>query len=163
MTKHTIQHITYERNGDTVSTLLLENRAGARLRVSNFRASVLSLEVPDINGKSLNIIVGLESIIDYIETYENKTAVLLGATVGRFAGRISTQKLWINDKSYTLHHKNGVYLHGGENGFDSKVWLVKHIDEENLKVSFEHKSRHLEEGYPGNLFVTATYQYKIWW
>ncbi|GAA4278081.1 galactose mutarotase [Aquimarina mytili] len=118
----------------------------------------MSLEVPDKNGKLTNVVVGLDSLQDYINMSRNKVSKYLGASIGRYAGRISNGKIRVNDHNYILYNEKGVHLHGGKNGFDERVWEVDYIDEDELSISLSYFSEHLEEGYPGNLRVKVIYQ-----
>ncbi|MFL1896613.1 aldose epimerase family protein [Aquimarina sp. 2-A2] len=158
MKQHTIEHLKNKYKGNEIETLVLENQNGTRLKVSNFGASIQSFETPDKDGKLTNVIVGLASSRAYIDKYINGESILLGATVGRYAGRISTDVLRINEQEFPIYHENGIHLHGGKHGLDGKFWKVKTIDNDTLRVVFEYKSEHLEEGYPGNVLITASYQ-----
>ena len=136
----------------------IKNKNGARLRITNFAASILSLEVLDKQGSRVNVILGFDSIDQYVDKSKGKVSRYLGASIGRYAGRISGEKLKINSKEYPLYHEDGVHLHGGKYGFDEKVWDVAYVDEDNQSVTFAYYSEHLEEGYPGNLRVEVMYQ-----
>ena len=81
-----------------------------------------------------------------------------GATIGRFAGRIKAGKFEINGKAYQLEEEDGVHLHGGSNGLHTKIWQVENMSEHaNPSVTLSHKSRHMEDGYPGNIEFLANY------
>ncbi|MBQ4818552.1 aldose epimerase family protein [Aquimarina sp. MMG016] len=138
--------------------LYLKNDNGARLCITNFAATVMSLEIPKKNGDLLNVVVGFDSLQDYIEKSKTKESKFLGASIGRYAGRISNEKININNVDYPLYHEDGVHLHGGRKGFDERVWDIDYIDEDELLVSLSYLSEHMEEGYPGNLRVKVTYQ-----
>ncbi len=137
----------------------LKNNNGLELEVLNFGATIISLKVPNKYKKRTNVVVGLEKTNDYIsKTYLEKD-LYLGSTVGRYAGRISNGSFVINDKEYQLHAKNTIHLHGGKSGFDKKYWHIEHIEKgETPSVTFSCVSKHLEEGYPGNITVRVTYQ-----
>ncbi len=132
----------------------LINSNGLELEVLNLGASIISLKVPDREGKLVNVVVGLENETDYInEPY------YLGKTVGRYAGRISRGGFNIGSKEYQLEVDNGVHLHGGENGFSNQFWAIEHVEKGvNPSVTLSYYSKHLEEGYPGNVKVTVRYQ-----
>ena len=117
------------------------------LGVLDYGAIVQKILFRDKNGKELNLVVGFENPEDYLEDQK-----VLGACVGRFAGRISNGGFRINDTSYNLFTVDGVHLHGGKNGFSKKYWtLDKVVHEEQPLVKMTYKSPHMEEGYPGNL------------
>ncbi len=129
-----------------------------QLRITNFAATVMSLEVPNTYGELTNVVVGFDSLYDYVEKSKTKESKFLGASIGRYAGRISNEKIIVNGVDYPLYNENGVHLHGGRNGFDEKVWDIDHIDEDELSISLSYLSEHLEEGYPGNLRVKVIYR-----
>ncbi len=141
-----------------VFVLSLENDHGMRLRVTNFGASIMSLDVPDISGGYTNVVAGFDSITDYIQKSKNKESKFLGASIGRYAGRISNKKIEINNIDYPLYHEEGVHLHGGEHGFDESVWEIAYIDDDQSAITLSYQSEDMEEGYPGNLNVKVIYQ-----
>ncbi|WP_051336084.1 aldose epimerase family protein [Aquimarina latercula] len=138
--------------------LSLKNRNGMRLRITNFGATIMSLEVADNTGKLVNVVVGFDSIEQYLEKSKNKESRFLGASIGRCAGRISGGKVTLNYLNYPLYQEDGVHLHGGKQGFDEKVWDIDYIDEDALSISLSYDSEHLEEGYPGDLRAKVKYQ-----
>ena len=122
-------------------------------------ASIFSFQIRDKHGDLTNVVVGPQDPEEYItENYwqENKC---FGATIGRFAGRISEGKFSIEEEDYQLFENlEGVHLHGGKHGFQSKIWNVDKVSSgENPSVSLTYLSEHMEEGYPGNLEVEVTY------
>ncbi len=145
-------------NQKELLVLSLRNDNGMRLRITNFAASILSLNVPNARGEYTNVIVGFDSLSDYVEKSKTKESKFLGASIGRYAGRISNKKIKLGEKEYSLYHENGVHLHGGKNGFDEKVWDVDYINEDDLSISLSYISEDMEEGYPGNLRVKVIYQ-----
>lgn len=124
------------------------------LSVLDYGAIIQKILFRDKNGKELNLVVGFENPEDYIED-----KIVLGACVGRFAGRISKGGFRINNTTYNLYAKDGVHLHGGKNGFGKKYWsLDKVVQDEQPMVKLSYKSPHMEEGYPGNLNASVTYK-----
>lgn len=124
------------------------------LKVLNYGARIQELLFRDKDGKWQNTVVGLEDEKAYL-----KDPISLGACVGRFAGRISGGGFTLDGKFYPLHTDSGVHLHGGREGFASKYWEISEVHqgpEPYVKLSYH--SGHLEEGYPGNLNVSVTYQ-----
>ena len=108
------------------------------LGVLDYGAIVQKILFRDKNGKELNLVVGFENPEDYLEDQK-----VLGACVGRFAGRISNGGFRINDTSYNLFTVDGVHLHGGKNGFSKKYWtLDKVVHEEQPMVKLNYKSPH---------------------
>jgi len=136
----------------------LKNSNNLELQISNLGATIISLNIPDKNNKTVNVIVGLEAE-DYNKEPYLSNYSYLGASVGRYAGRISKGKFEVDGVNYPIYTDEGVHLHGGKSGFDKKYWVVENLVEgENPLVTFSCESAHLEEGYPGNLKVSVTYQ-----
>jgi len=129
------------------------------LHVSNFGATIISLKVPDKSGQLTEVVLGLSSPLDYLKDsylHENKC---LGSSIGRFAGRISGGGFELNGRFYPLTQRRGQHLHGGFNGFDKRYWNFSAVNRgENPSMTLTYFSADGEEGYPGNLKVTVTYE-----
>jgi aldose 1-epimerase len=137
----------------------LSNSNGAILQISNYGATILSLKIPDKNGNLINVVVGLESPEEYTKQSYLDHHLLLGATVGRHAGRISGGVMAIENQEYPIYNQNGAHLHGGKQGFDKKFWNIDTvINGKNSSVKLSYISEHLEENYPGNLHVSVNYE-----
>lgn len=120
--------------------------------VTNFGASLVSVEVPDRNGRMTDTVLGF----DNAEGYKN-TGASIGATVGRYANRIAKGKFSIGNENYVLETNNGSnHLHGGSSGFEKQLW--KEESAADTKVTFSYFSKDGEAGYPGNLTVYVTYE-----
>ncbi len=120
-------------------------------KVSNLGAVLVSLEVPDRQGKTDDVVLGFDSGEAYLV---NKP--FFGATVGRFANRIGGAKFSVNGKDYKVAANDGANsLHGGIKGFNKQVWTAE--DATANSVRFTLKSPDGDEGYPGNLSVSVTY------
>jgi aldose 1-epimerase len=79
--------------------------------------------------------------------------------VGRFAGRISQGHFQIGETTYPIFEEDGVHLHGGQQGFGRRFWkLIDHSEAADPYVIYQYISPHLEEGYPGHVIATVTYQ-----
>ncbi|MGB5700229.1 aldose epimerase family protein [Muriicola sp.] len=130
------------------------NNAHIRLTSLDYGAIIQKIFVTDKNGNPHNCAVGFEATEDY-KTDQR----FLGACVGRFAGRISKGHFNIGNTSYPIYEHHGVHLHGGQKGFGRRFWKLRdHSDGKEPHVTYQYKSPHLEEGYPGNLIVSVTYQ-----
>ena len=132
----------------------LRNSSGMEARITNFGGVVLSLLAPDKDGRFTDIVLGYDSLPGYVA---NKP--YFGALIGRYGNRIGKGKFSLEGVDYTLATNNGPnHLHGGVTGFDKVLWEVK--DEESVPgrtLVLAYGSRHLEEGYPGDLAVKVTY------
>ncbi len=124
------------------------------LTTIDYGAIIQKVLVKDKYGKQLNAVASFEDPYDYLSDPN-----FLGACVGRFAGRISGGSFTLDGSEYPIYQKDGVHLHGGKKGFGRKYWTLLEVHEgPDPFVKYGYKSPHLEEGYPGNLIVTVTYQ-----
>ncbi|MDG2382849.1 MAG: galactose mutarotase [Pirellulaceae bacterium] len=141
-------------DGTEVQRFHCKNDAGLALSLIDYGAIVTSLELPDRTGKSENITLGFDSLDGYLERHP-----YFGATVGRYCNRIANGSFVLAGKKYGLATNNSPnHLHGGEIGFDRKIWDCEKIATENeIGIRFTRVSPDGEEGYPGNLTVSATY------
>jgi len=122
--------------------------------VLDYGAIVQKLLLKGEDGNYTNVVVGFNYPNDYLEDKKS-----LGACIGRYAGRISNGKFVLDRASYPLYSEKGVHLHGGKKGFGKQYWTFEEVDYgENPFVKLSYLSKHLEEGYPGNLKVNVTYQ-----
>ena len=144
-------------NNKELKTVKLVNKASTEVSIVNFGAAIGSIKLYDKNQKMVNVIVSPR--IQDLPSPLNKTHnQCFGASIGRYAGRISEGKFELEGKEFSLYQENGVHLHGGEHGFQYKYWeIVEEKHEENPTVKLRYFSKHNEEGYPGNLEVFVTY------
>ena len=141
-----------------IEIITLRNTNGLELQISNLGATIISLNIPDKTNRIVNVVVGLEPE-DYNKEPYLSNYPYLGASIGRYAGRISKGSFQLSGETYKLYTEDGVHLHGGKKGFDKKYWAIESLTEgENPTVTYSCESAHLEEGYPGNLKVNVTYQ-----
>ncbi len=122
------------------------------MTVSNFGAKVVTLLVPDRDGKLADIVLGYDSLKDYQESAEP----YFGAAIGRYGNRIANGEFTLGGKTYQLAKNNGPNsLHGGPDGFHNVVWEVVSANEQ--EIVFSYTSVDGEEGFPGTLSVLMTY------
>jgi aldose 1-epimerase len=140
-------------DGRTAGLFILNNSSGAEMSVSNYGAKIVSLHVPDKNGKMVDVVTGKSCIDDY----QNNQEVYFGAICGRTANRIANGHFVLDGLEYRLAINNGPNsLHGGPKGFHAVVWEAKQTDAQTLELSYLSKDG--EEGFPGNLKVNLTYK-----
>lgn len=141
-------------DGKEVKIYSLTNANGLTAKITDYGAKLVSLMVPDKNGKLAEVILGYDSLSQYL-----KGDPYFGSTVGRYANRIAKGKFTLNGKEYQLALNNGAnHLHGGPGGCHSVLWKSEIIDKMgNPAVKFSYSSPDGEEGYPGNLEVAVTY------
>ena len=142
------------KNGVAVELFTLRNTNGVEARICSYGGTVVSLKVPDRNGQFGDVILGYNSLADYL-----KDSPYFGALIGRFGNRIAKGKFMLEGKEYTLATNNYPNaLHGGIKGFDKVVWTPRLLDTTNgPALELHYLSKDGEEGYPGNLSVTAVY------
>jgi aldose 1-epimerase len=142
---------------EELKTLSLINKNGSELQILNFGAAVLSFKIKDKSGKKINVVVSPWAE-DFITSTYREHNKCFGASVGRYAGRIAKGEFKLDKTTYKLFEKDDVHLHGGEYGFQYKIW---EIEEEttapNPSVKLSYLSKDGEESYPGNLQVGVTY------
>lgn len=120
--------------------------------VINFGGRINFLKTPDKDGKLQNVVLHLDSLEQYLSE-----DAYFGAVIGRYGNRIMGGKFVLDGKIYQLAQNNGQnHLHGGMKGYDKVVWQAKVLEGNKLQLSYF--SKHMEEGYPGNLKVTVTYE-----
>lgn len=142
-----------------VSCYTLRNKKGMELTVINYGAAITSIKIPTSNGQKIDVVLGFDTLQDYIDSYSLPSAPYFGAVVGRYAGRINQGKFTLNGKEIELtknlepHH-----LHGGTDGFSQLFWKVKKINNGDYpSIKLEYNSFHNEEQYPGMLTTEVTY------
>ncbi|MFF4045617.1 aldose epimerase family protein [Streptomyces chartreusis] len=144
------EHFGTLSDGTEVHRWTLE-RAGVRVRVLSYGGIVQSLEVPDRDGHRADVVLGFAGLDDYL----NHPGPYLGALIGRYANRIAGGRFPLDDLTYALEPNTPPSsLHGGERGFDKRVWDVTPV-EHGLRL--ERVSPYGEEGFPGRLEVTVIY------
>ena len=148
------KELTGTYKGKEVYQMTLTNKAGNVIRLTNFGARITWIEVPDKNGAKENITFGFDTFDGMI-----KGDPYFGAVVGRYANRIAKGKFSLDGVGYSLALNNGPNsLHGGPGGWHSVVWDTEiPAKTEFPTVKFTYKSPDMEEGYPGNMNIEATY------
>jgi len=143
---------TIIHNGKEISLFRLNNSTEAYVEVMNYGASVVSIVVPDKNGKLENVVLRYDNIEDYLSD-----EFYLGSTVGRYANRILKARFMLNGQMYQVDKNDGENSnHGGFNGFN-KVIFDYQIEEN--KIIFSTESVDGEGGFPGNLKLSVTYSF----
>lgn len=141
-------------DGREIELYTVVNKGGLKVRIITFGAGIPSLEVPDRNGKLVDITLGY----DALEGYVNDPAYF-GGVVGRYGNRIANGRFELNGIEYQLARNNGDnHLHGGIKGFNKVVWTAEPFEKQDAAgVKLSYLSKDGEEGYPGNLSSAVTY------
>lgn len=138
-------------SGEKVREITLKNEC-LSCQILTFGATLRSLCVPDKNGNAVDVVLGYDTVAEYVngDGY-------LGATVGRCANRIAKGRFSLNGKDYVLACNDGNnHLHGGNVGFSHRVWEIGEVTESAATLIL--RSCDGEEGYGGNMTVSVTYE-----
>lgn len=141
--------------GKDTKLIVLKNEKGMEVCLTNYGGRVVSLCVPDKNGKPTDVVLGYDNIRQYADTIHSPSDY--GSTVGRYANRIKDAKLSLAGSLYSLKaNDNGNCLHGGGNtGWLNQVYDV--TEQNDSSVTFVMNAPDDENGFPGNITATATY------
>ncbi|MVT06893.1 aldose epimerase family protein [Chitinophaga tropicalis] len=140
-------------DGKQVKLYYLKSNGSVQVAITNYGAKIVALLAPDKQGKLEDVELGYDNIAQYVSTKER----YYGGIVGRYGNRIAKGKFKVDGKEYTLAQNNGQnHLHGGKKGFNDVVWDAEQPDAHTLKLHYLSKDG--EEGYPGNLDITLTYE-----
>jgi aldose 1-epimerase len=144
------------KDGTPITQTILKNDRGMEVRLINYGAALTDIIVPDRNGRMANVNLGFGNIADWEAKNKNYG---FGAVIGRYAGRIAGARFSIDGREYRLTANDGPNaLHGGGNGFDTKVWESTPFQLGDLAGAvLTYSSPAGEQGFPGKLDVTVTY------
>jgi aldose 1-epimerase len=138
--------------GEAVELFALTNGNGVRVRIMDHGGTIVSLEVPDRQGRVADVVLGHDTAEEYVHD-----TPYFGAAVGRFANRICGGKFSLGGTEYTLAKNNGPnVLHGGLRGFDKRVWDTDVLEDRNA-IRMTYISADGEEGFPGEVETGMTY------
>ena len=142
-------------DGRPADLYTIENASGASVSITNYGGILVSLLVPDRDGKLTDVLLGFSDVSGYAPVNPG----YMGALIGRVGNRIGQGRFSLNGASYQVAtNSNGHHLHGGVTGFDKKLWTVE-ADEAKNALKLTAFSPDGEENYPGNLNVTVTYTF----
>ncbi len=138
-------------DGRAVAAFVLENRNGVKATVITYGAAIVSVEVPDREGRMADVVLGFDDLAGY----QSAANPYFGACCGRYANRIAQGRFSLDGQEYALATNNGPNaLHGGLVGFDKQVWEAEIAGE---SVVMALVSPDGDEGYPGTLAVEVSY------
>ena len=140
--------------GADVSLFTLTNKKGDVVKLTNYGAAIVEINVPDKNGDKANVTFGYETLDGYLSG-----DAYFGKVVGQFANRIAKGKFTLDSVEYTLALNNGPNsLHGGPTGWHSRVWTAEVLKDTDFPaVKFTYSKPDMEEGYPGNVVAEVVY------
>ena len=138
-----------EVNGEKTDLFVLKNKNKMEVCVTNFGGRIVSVMVPDKDGNMKDVVLGFDSIQDYIKYPSD-----FGASIGRYANRINQGRFTLDGVEYQLPQNNyGHCLHGGPKGFQYRVYKGVQKSDQELQLTYLAKDG--EEGFPGNLQCTV--------
>ncbi|WP_110461209.1 aldose epimerase family protein [Ruminiclostridium sufflavum] len=142
------------QDGTEADIFKLTNSKNVSVEITNFGGIIVSVNVPDKNGKSADIVLGYRKLDKYIDNDG-----YIGALIGRHANRIEDAVFELNGKVYELVKNDGRnHLHGGDTGLHNVLWKAEILSGEGIeRLVLTHTSPDGEENYPGKLDVTVEY------
>ena len=147
-------HFGQTKDGQPVELFTLKNRNGLIARITNYGGIVTELHVPDRERNFESVVLGFSSLEPYLAGHP-----FFGTITGRVANRIAKGRFTLDGKEYKLETNNGPnHLHGGNNGFDKKLWKAEPVEGRNgPALRLTYTSPDGDAGYPGTLDTTVTY------
>jgi aldose 1-epimerase len=142
-------------DGRAVELYTLRNRRGMEARIMTYGGIVTYLSAPDKHGHLADVVLGYDSLVGYL-----KASPYFGALIGRYGNRIANGHFSLQGSDYSLPINSPPNsLHGGAVGFDKVLWTVAaaRVTTAGPELTLEHLSPDGDQGYPGNLHVTAVY------
>ena len=141
-----------EVNNAQTALYTLKNKAGMEVCITNFGGRIVSIMVPDKNGKMQDVVLGFDSIADYINVPSD-----FGASIGRYANRINQGRFVLDGDTIQLPQNNfGHCLHGGPKGWQYQVYEANLIDPTTLELTLISPDG--DANFPGNVTAKVTYQ-----
>lgn len=140
--------------GKKIGLYFLQNANGLEAAITNYGGRIVGLTVPDKNGKMADVVLGFNSIKDYL----NANEVFHGALIGRVGNRIANGRFVLDNTEYQLPLNNGPnQLHGGALGFHNQIWEVVNVSSNSIVLKYLSKDG--EMGYPGSLTTEVEYEF----
>lgn len=139
------------KDGAEVYAYAIENRNGMRAEIIDYGAILVSLQVPDKDGKLDDVVLGYDSVAEY-----EVNAPFFGATIAPNANRIGNAKFTIDGVEYKIDVNDGPNnLHSHiDLGAHKRIWDVK---ESEHSVTFTLNMEDMDLGFPGNKEITVVY------
>lgn len=142
--------------GAEVTEFTLTNKKGSNIKIITLGGIITEWHMRDKNGVLADVVLGFDRLEPYLEV-----GPYFGALIGRVGNRIANAQFTLDGETYSLAANNGSNnLHGGPIGFDKKIWSATTADHANGPILKLHLlSEDGDQGFPGNLDVTVTYQF----
>ena len=145
------QKFQTEVNGKQTQLYTLTNANGMEVCITNFGGRIVSIMVPDKAGEMQDVVLGFDSIADYINIPSD-----FGAAIGRYANRINQGKLVLDGETIQLPQNNyGHCLHGGPTGWQYQVYTGEQLNDSTLQLTMQSPDG--DNNFPGNVTAHVTY------
>ncbi|HQF06271.1 MAG: galactose mutarotase [Bacteroidales bacterium] len=140
-----------EKDGQQTGLYILKNSLGMEVCITNFGGRVVSIMVPDREGKMRDVVLGFSNATDYMEIPSD-----FGASIGRYANRIGQGLFTLDSTDYQLPKNNfGHCLHGGPKGWQYKIYEVEKVSDNS--ITLVRNSPDGDESFPGNVTAKVTF------
>ena len=138
-------------DGTAVQAFRLGGGHGLSAEILDLGGILARLEFPGAQGRT-PLVLGLADAQAYF-----RDPAYLGILVGRFGNRIAGATFELDGRQHRISANEGRHhLHGGMLGFGRRLWTVEAHEQDLLALRYRSPAG--EEGYPGNLEVSATYR-----
>lgn len=130
----------------------LKNQKGMQVEISDLGATIVSIEVPDKDGNSIDVTLGYDNAVAY-----EKSGVFFGSVIGRIANRTANASFVLNGKEYVMskNDNNKNNLHSGPDCWKDRIWNVKEVSESKIVLVLHSEDG--DQGMPGDLDMEVTY------
>ena len=146
------QDFVGEKGGKATALYTLTNANGMEVCITNFGGRLVSVMVPDRDGKMTDVILGFDNIQDYMTLPSD-----FGASIGRYANRIAGGTFELDGQTVVLNQNDGENcLHGGAEGWQYQVYDAELVDPQTLQLTMNDPDGHM--GFPGNVTAVVTYK-----
>jgi len=139
-------------NGDSTGLYMLKNKAGMEVCITNFGGRIVSIMVPDKTGKMQDVVLGFDSVADYVKIPSD-----FGASIGRYANRINKARFVLDgDTVHLIPNNFGHCLHGGPKGWQYQVYQkVNQVNDTTIELT--RFSPDGDQNFPGNVTAKVTF------
>ena len=147
------ENVFGNHSGQDIYQYTLKNQKGMIVKIMNFGVCITSIQVPGPDGLPVSVACGFDRFEDYLSEEYRSNSPYFGCTVGRYCSQIKDASFVLEGQKYELAANCGENnLHGGNVGFDKKIWDAQPFGSENeAGVTFTSSSPHMEEGFPGKV------------
>jgi aldose 1-epimerase len=141
-------------SGEEIKLFTLTNSSGMQAKVIEYGATLTELLVPDREGKLANVVLGADSLERYVHGFP------AASIIGRYANRIRNAKFTLDGNEFEITKNAGQHhIHGGTQNFSKVRWMgTAQSKADAALVTLMYVSADGEEGFPGTLNVSVTYE-----